>query len=88
MHHPSYILGAKMALAMEIHTHRNMCDVMLKKFISAKKLIICSLSLHLLILFFNLFRFDLCLFCESYLEHISEKSTEKVKKNGLTYLII
>ena len=32
------------------------------------------------------FRLDLCLFCESYLEHIAEQSTTKVKKNGLTYL--
>eukprot|EP01083_Nonionella_stella_P241914 844299_1 len=36
--------------------------------------------------FINVHKFALCLFCESYLEHISEKSTTKVKKNGLTYL--
>ena len=38
MHHPSYILGAKMAAAREVHSHRKMCDDALKKFIAVKKL--------------------------------------------------
>ena len=42
--------------------------------------------IHIFLLKNNKNRFDLCLFSESYLEHISEKSTTKVKKNGLTYL--
>jgi len=67
IHHPSYILGSKMAAAREVHSHRKMCDETLRRFIAVKK-------------------FDLALFSEAYLEHIAEKSTTKVKKNGLTYL--
>ena len=37
MHHPSYILGSKMAAAREVHSHRKMCDETLKRFINVKK---------------------------------------------------